>query len=337
MRAFVITKPGRGGVEDVEPPTAAPGHVVVDVERAGVCGTDVEFFTGAMAYLQQGHARYPMRPGHEWCGVVTSLGDGVDRGWLGQRVTADTMLGCGRCRRCRAGRHHVCADRFEIGVRGGWHGALAEQLTVPAGALHPLPEAVDAMAGALVEPGGNALRAVEAAVLAPGERLLVAGPGAIGLLAALFALARGVEVHVLGVTAPSLDFARTLGVHGAWTAEDLPDLPYDAVIDASTAPGLPARALDLVEPGRRVVCIGLAARPSTIDTRTLVLKDVTTVGILGASAGLAPAVAAYASGAVDPRPLVAATCGLDTAADILAGTRPATAGPGPKIHIDPRA
>ncbi|MEO3753233.1 alcohol dehydrogenase catalytic domain-containing protein [Streptomyces sp. B6B3] len=338
MRAFVITEPGRGGVEDVEPPTAAPGHVVVDVERAGVCGTDVEFFTGAMAYLHQGHARYPMRPGHEWCGVVTALGDGVERGWLGQRVTADTMLGCGRCRRCRAWRHHVCDDRFEIGVRGGWHGALAEQLTVPAGALHPLPAAVDATAGALVEPGGNALRAVEAAALAPGERLLVAGPGTIGLLAAAFALARGAEVHVLGVTEPSLAFARTLGVHGAWTAENLPDdQPYDAVIDASTARELPARALDLVEPGRRVVCIGLAARPSTVDTRTLVLRDVTAVGILGASAGLAPAIAAYASGAVDPRPLMAATRGLDAAADILAGTRPPGAGPGPKFHIDPRA
>ena len=59
-----------------------------------------------MAYLHQGHARYPMRLGHEWCGVVTAVGAGVDGGWLGRRVTGDTMIGCGHCRRCLTGRHH---------------------------------------------------------------------------------------------------------------------------------------------------------------------------------------------------------------------------------------
>jgi threonine dehydrogenase-like Zn-dependent dehydrogenase len=86
-----------------------------------------------------------------------------------------------------------------------------------------------------------------------------------------------------------------------------------------------------------VVYIGVAGRPSTIDTRTMVLKDVTAVGILGASAGLAGAIERYASGAVDPRPLVAATVGLGDVGDVLAGWRPAGAGPGPKIHVDPRA
>src|SRR5436305_1902544 len=124
MRAFVVDAPGRAGVVDVEPPVAGPGQVVVDVARVGVCGTDVEFFTGEMAYLHQGHAGYPIRLGHEWCGTVATVGAGVDPAWLGRRVTGDTMLGCGRCARCRAGRHHVCADRYEIGIRGGWPGAL---------------------------------------------------------------------------------------------------------------------------------------------------------------------------------------------------------------------
>src|SRR5215472_3262905 len=131
MRAFVLTSPRRCEVAEVENPRPSPGQVVVDIERAGVCGTDVEFFTGEMAYLHQGHARYPLRLGHEWCGTVTSTGPGVDAGWLGRRVTGDTMLGCGRCRRCRRGQHHVCEDRTELGIRGGRPGALAEQLAVP--------------------------------------------------------------------------------------------------------------------------------------------------------------------------------------------------------------
>lgn len=336
MRAFVITGPLQSVVVDVEPPVAEPGQVVVDVERVGVCGTDVEFFSGEMAYLHQGFAQFPMRIGHEWCGTVSAVGAGVDPGWIGRRTTGDTMLGCGQCRACRSGLQHVCADRFEIGIRGGFPGALAEQLAVPVSALHPLPGTVDVVAGALIEPAGNALRAVWGADLGPGDRVLILGPGTIGLLAAMFALAAGAQVHLLGIAERSLEFARTLGFHGVWSAQTLPRLPWDAVIDASNSPDLPAQALELVEPGKRVVFIGLAGSPSLIDTRTVALKDVTAVGILSASPGLAGAIEQFASGAVDPRPLVAATVGLDEAGAVLGGWRPPAAGAGPKIHIDPR-
>jgi len=335
VRAYVLTGPEQGSVQEVPAPVAAAGEVVVDVERVGVCGTDVEFFTGEMAYLQQGRARYPIRLGHEWAGRVSALGAGVDGSWAGRRVTGDTMLGDGTCRRCRRGHQHVCEHRQEVGIRGGRHGALAQQLAVPASSLHALPDSVDATLGALAEPGGNAWRAAHAAGAGPGDRLLVLGPGTIGLLVAMFARAAGAEVHLLGVTGESLEFARGLGFD-AWREDELPDLPYDAVVDASNAAGLPARALELVEPAGRVVYIGLAGQPSTIDTRTLALKDVTAVGILSASPGLGAAIAAYAAGELDPRPLVAATTGLDQAGSVLAGQRPAGAGAGPKIHIDPR-
>src|SRR5699024_415480 len=154
MRALVITAPGRAGVQEVPSPTPGPGEVVVDVgragicgtdialfhgvmaylrsgharfprrighgrtemvasvgagevvvdvDRAGICGTDIEIFHGEMAYLRSGHARFPMRIGHEWTGIVASVGAGTDTGWIGRRVMGDTMLGCGSCRRCRRG------------------------------------------------------------------------------------------------------------------------------------------------------------------------------------------------------------------------------------------
>ena len=336
MRAFVISGPGAASVQEVEAPEAGPGQVVVDIERAGVCGTDAEFFSGEMAYLHTGQAHYPMRIGHEWCGTVSAAGEGVAETWIGRRVTGDTMLGCGRCRRCLGGLQHVCEERFEVGIRRGWPGALAEQLAVPVTALHALTDAVDATAGALVEPGGNALRAVRAADISPGDRILVLGPGTIGLLVALFARAEGAEVHLLGRSERSLAFARELGFPAASSGGPLPEGPFDAVVDASDDPALPALALDLVEPGKRVVYIGLAGTPSAIDTRTLALKDVTAVGILSASPGLAGTIERYASGAVDPRPLVAATVGLDGVAEVLAGGRPPGAGAGPKIQVDPR-
>ena len=191
-------------MHDVARPDAGPGEVVVSIERAGVCGTDVDIFTGRMSYLHSGQAWYPIRPGHEWAGVVSAVGDGVAGSWLGRRVTGDTMLGCGHCARCLAGRQHVCADRYEIGIRNGWPGALAEQMPIPVTALQPLPDAVGPALGALVEPGGTALRCVQAADLQPDDRLLIMGPGAIGLLAAQIAAAQGAEVHLLGRTARSL-------------------------------------------------------------------------------------------------------------------------------------
>jgi len=333
VRALVITAPGRAEVQDVAEPAAEPGEVIVEVRRAGICGTDVEFFTGEMAYLHSGHAAYPMRIGHEWMGTVTAVGAGVDGSWIGRRVTGDTMLGCGACRRCEHGRQHVCDQRLELGIRGGKAGALAERVATPARSLHRLPDTVDDVMGALVEPGGNAFRAVQGAALRPGDRCLVLGPGTIGLLCALFARAAGAEVHLLARDAGSAAFARSLGFDDVWTDGDLPGLPWDAVIEASNSPALPARALDLVEPGGRVVYIGLAGTPSLIDTRDLALKDVTAVGVLSASPGLAGTIAAYAAGVVDPRPLVAATVALDDLPAILAGSRPSGAGPGPKFHV----
>src|ERR1700677_5274577 len=175
MRALVITGPGSARVEDVDVPVPGAGQVVVDVRRAGICGTDAELFTGQLAYFAQGKTGFPLRPGHEWCGVVSALGAGVDSGWLGVRVTGDTMLGCGRCAQCRAGRGHVCADRREVGIMG-WAGALAEKVLVPASSLYRLPDVIDDRCGALVEPGGNAWRDASPPPARPGEGVRDSSP-----------------------------------------------------------------------------------------------------------------------------------------------------------------
>lgn len=334
MRTFVVTGPGESGVQHLPEPAAGPGQVVVEIARVGICGTDVEFFAGSMTYLHSGHATYPMRLGHEWAGTVVGVAPDVDANWLGRRVTGDTMLGCGTCVRCRAGRQHVCEQRYELGIRGGFGGALAERMAVPASSLHALPDTVDDTAGALVEPGGNALRAVWASGVQPGERLLILGPGTIGLLAGLLARALGAHVHLAGRSERSRAFAASLGF-GVSTVDALPEVSWDGVIDATNAPSMPAFAVKLVEPGRNVAYIGLSTTPSLIDSRELLLKDVTATGILSGSPGLAGTIAQYAAGTVDPSPIVAATVGLAEVSDLLAGRRPPEAGDGPKFHVDP--
>lgn len=335
MRAFVVTGPRRFSVEDVEPPVAAAGQVVVDVERAGVCGTDVEFFTGEMAYLHQGHAEYPMRLGHEWCGTVSAVGDGVDEAWIGRRATGDTMLGCGRCRRCLNGLQHVCEDRFEIGIRGGWPGALAERLVVPATALHALPDTVDATAGALVEPGGNALRAVRG-------RRWRREPGC------------WCSDRARSACSPPGSPSPTARRSTSWAC---PSDPWTSPARSGcTAPGprtgFPAAVRRRHRRLQRPRSAGAGPRPGGAGKtgglhrprgrpqRRRHPHD----GAQGRHGrrgperlpGLAGTIEHYASGSVDPRPLVAATVGLDEVGEVLAGSRPAGSGPGPKIHVDPR-
>ena len=334
MRAFVIAGPNQASVQEVAAPEPGPGEVVIDVVRAGVCGTDVEFFTGSMPYLHDGQAAYPIRIGHEWCGRVTSLGEGVDPTWGGAFVTGDTMLGCGRCERCRSGRHHVCDERHEVGVRRGWHGALAERLRMPARALRRLPDDLPVDAGALVEPAGSAVRAVEAASLADGGSICVWGAGTLGLLALRFALAGGSVVDVVDPRPAARALALELGARGALDPEEAPGGGYDAVIDTSTGQDVPARAVEQVEPAGRVVLVGLAPTASLLDTRRAVLRDVTLVGILAASAGLEGAIGRFAEGVVPVERLVAATVGLDEVADVLAGRVTSPSG-APKFLVDP--
>jgi len=337
VRAFVVTAPRTASVEDVAAPTPSAHDLVVDVERVGICGTDVEFFTGEMAYLDQGLTHYPLRLGHEWTGTVTAAGSSANDHWIGKRVTGDTMLGCGHCRFCVGGHQHVCPDRREVGITDGWAGALAEQLLIPARFAFEIPSTVSVTAAALVEPGGNSLRAVDATGLTAGEPLLILGSGTIGLLAAQFALARGLDVHVAGERASSLELARSLGVQHTHSFDDLDGRAYGAVIDATSSADAPALATRLVDPAGRVVFIGLSGTPSLVDTRDIALKDVTAVGILSASPGLAGTIDLFASGAVVPDALVAEVIGLDEVADRLAGNRGPDAGPGPKVHVDPRA
>lgn len=329
MRAFVIEAPGQGAVREVPVPRPGAGQVVVRVERAGVCGTDVELLEGTMPYLHDGSARYPLRPGHEWSGRVVEVGPGVDAGWCGRHVTGDTMIGCGACTPCRAGRHHLCADRYEIGIRGGWPGALAERLLVPAGALHALPEDMDPGTAAFVEPAGTAWRAADAAA---GSRVCVWGPGTIGLLTLLFCRAGGAAVDVVGPDPASRELALRLGARACYHPDDAPVGGYDAVVDASNGPDVPARALDQIDAGGRVVLVGVAGAPSLVDARGAVLRDVTIVGILAASLGLGRAIAALAGGAVRPGPLVGRVVGLDDLAGVLRG--PPSPG-APKIQVVP--
>jgi 2-desacetyl-2-hydroxyethyl bacteriochlorophyllide A dehydrogenase len=336
MKAFVVTAPKTFEILEVVEPKAGAGEIVAQVERVGVCGTDIEFFSGAMPYLHDGQAKFPIRIGHEWSGTVIEVGVGVDQSLLGKKVTSDVMMGCGKCKRCQDGRQHTCADRYELGIRNGFAGALAEKLLIPARFLHVLPDTFDFELAALVEPAANAWRVADGAKAAPGKQILIWGTGTIGLLAAQFCIAMGAQVHVVGIDPKTIKLALEIGATSAGTEVKSIDGGYHSVIDATFDPSIPAKLLETVEPGGRIVLIGVDNHAAPIDSRKLVFRDITVVGILSGSPGFSESIRYIAEGKIDPKMILGGTVGLGDAGNIFQGMRPEHLGIGPKVLINPR-
>jgi threonine dehydrogenase-like Zn-dependent dehydrogenase len=160
------------------------------------------------------------------------------------------------------------------------------------------------------------------------------GGGTLGLLALQFALAIDVVVDVVDPRPTSRALAIALGARAAVSPGEPLGAGYDAMIDMSVGPEVPSIAVEQVEPGGRVVLVGLSPSPSMLDTRRAVLRDVTVIGILGASAGLERAIELLAGGRIRVEPLVAATVGLDEVADVLGGLVVSPSG-APKFLVDP--
>ena len=105
MKALRVLAPHTVEIQEVPDLIAGRGQLLVDVERVGICGTDVELYTGEMEYYRSGRTTFPVQLGHEWVGTVSLVGAGVTQSWIGKRVTGDTMLGCGLCAGARVVRH----------------------------------------------------------------------------------------------------------------------------------------------------------------------------------------------------------------------------------------
>ena len=266
MKAVVKEAPGVGHIalRDWDVPSAGPGEVVIKVHAAGLCGTDIHIF------LDEFKSRPPVVLGHEVCGEVVELGDGVDGDILGSRVSTETYFAtCRTCRYCRAGQSNLCHNRFSIG--SAVDGGFAEFVAVPAGNLHPMPTHISYREGAMTEPLACVVQGVQlcSAPVRAGEVAVIAGPGAIGLLTLQLAKAAGAEVAVLGTEqdARRLAVAEELGADHVVNVSLHDPLPLiedqtrgygaDVVYECSGAGPAAAQLLQLVRRRGRYVQVGL--------------------------------------------------------------------------------
>ncbi|MGZ8805055.1 MAG: zinc-dependent alcohol dehydrogenase [Microbacterium sp.] len=329
MIGVTKVRSGPGNVALAERPQRdpAPGEVRLEVLGAGVCGTDLHI------EADEFRSAPPVTMGHEVCGTVVAHGDGVDPAWLGIRVVSETYFStCCICAWCRDGRPNLCPERRSIGSFAD--GAFAPFVVVPARNLHPVPPWLGDHAASLAEPLACVCHCLcDPGVVAAGDRVVVTGPGPVGLLAAQVARAHGAAVTVVGLPSDTarLDAAERLGFSTATTVE-----PESAtvVIECSGAAGGARTALEAAGRGARYVQIGVFGKDIEAPLDRIFQKElVVSSGFASTPRSWRRAMTLIEDRSIELELLVSEVVPLDAWERVFADLR---AGRGIKVVFDPR-
>jgi threonine dehydrogenase-like Zn-dependent dehydrogenase len=307
VKAVVIERPHEVVYGEVETPTCGPGDVLVRSRFAGLCRTDVEVLEGE---LDLRWVRYPCIPGHEWSGVVETVGEGVTGLEPGDRVVCEGYCYCGACRRCRAGDTHLCETYDQLGfTRGGGYGEL---VVAPRRVVHRLPDGVALDAAVLVEPASVVLQGLLRAQPRPGETIGVIGLGTLGALTLVLArLFSPAAVIAYGIRAAELELARRLGADETVDLSAGPAIhegELDLVLETAGAVDAIELATRLPRMGGRVVALGIAGgdRELALPADRFVLRDLMLIGSVGYTTAVwSRLVELLGAGLVDLAPVVA--------------------------------
>jgi 2-desacetyl-2-hydroxyethyl bacteriochlorophyllide A dehydrogenase len=328
MKAVVVTGPGQVELGDVADPSPAPGEVVLQVESVGICGTDLHILDGD--YI----ATYPAVPGHEFAGRVVAVGSGVTDLKVGQGVTADPNVYCGRCPECRHGWENLCRNAEAIGVNRP--GAAAEYVAVPAANCVSMLD--DQLAGSsLVEPLSCAVHGMDVVGVRIAARVLIYGAGPMGLmLTTLSRQTSASDVAVVDLNRARLTIAARLGASDTATSAVglVNPSQYDVVIDCTGVPAVIQDAIERVAPGGTFLQFGVTAADATVAVRPekILMDEITITGARAVKRSFERAATLYQHGAIDPADFVTHRFPLTRFDEALRTFR---TGEGVKVQITP--
>ncbi len=308
MKQAVMTAPGRIEFRTVAAPKACAGEVLVRVRRIGVCGSDVHVYHGLHPYTT-----YPVVQGHEFSGIVESVGAGVTSTEPGRKVTALPQITCGQCPPCRRGDYHICDD---LKVQGFQADGTAQELFVTeAGKIVPLPDEFTFEQGALVEPAAVAVHAVKRAGDLAGRNAVVLGAGPVGNLVAQSARAAGAGVLITDLSDYRLDVARRCGIEHQADAsgESLAEAArrafgqagFDAAFECVGAEATISAAVENINKGGTIIVVGVFSAPPNVDLGLVQNNELTIRGtLMYKKEDYLDAVAGIAAGTIATDPLI---------------------------------
>jgi 2-desacetyl-2-hydroxyethyl bacteriochlorophyllide A dehydrogenase len=330
VRAVVIEEPGKVAVQQVDDPTAGPGEVVVKVEACGICGTDLHLLQGESPL-----ARYPLIPGHEFCGEVVEVGPAVEYLEVGDFVAVDPNVPCRHCRYCHAGRENLCENYEAIGVTMA--GACAELVAAPAANAFLLPADLPRAWGTLVEPLSCAVHGFDRLGAKLADRYLIYGAGTMGLLMAQLAHRAGAaSVDVVDVKESRLPVAERLGADRTATAADELDHQgdWDVVIDATGVVRAIEDGLQRVSRGGTFLMFGVtpAEASATFSPFRVYNEEIAVIGSMAVLHSFERARDLLVVGAIDAAAMITHSLALESYEAAIATFRNGT---GLKIQVTP--
>jgi threonine 3-dehydrogenase len=288
MRALVKARAERGlWLEDVPEPDYGINDVLIRVRRTGICGTDVHIYQWDEWARQT--IPVPMVIGHEFVGEIAAVGSNVSDFKVGDLVSGEGHVVCGRCRNCLAGRRHLCAHTSGVGVNRP--GAFAEYIALPMTNIWRHHAGVPEEIAAIFDPFGNA---VHTALAFPvlGEDVLITGAGPIGLMAIPIVLHAGARYVVVTDLNPfRLDLARKMGATVAVDPRHTPVAEvqkqlgmaegFDVGLEMSGSPVAFNEMIDNMCHGGRIAILGIPSKPMETDWRKIIFNMLTLRGIYG--------------------------------------------------------
>jgi L-iditol 2-dehydrogenase len=320
MKSLLLSAYSHLEIADLPAPSPGPDEVLIRVEACGICGSDVHGYDGS-----SGRRIPPIVMGHEAAGTIAALGRGVRGYALGDRVTFDSMIHCGRCAFCARGQTNLCDNRQVIGVSCADYrraGAFAEYVVVPARVLYRLPAAITFPEAAMLEPASVALHAVRVTQLAGGETAVVVGAGMIGLLVLQAARAAGCKrVFIADIDETRLNLARQVGADQAINSKEV-DVPArvleltgglgaDVAFEAVGRNETVGMAIDCTRKGGTVTLVGNISREVTLPLQSVVTREIRLQGSCAIAGEYPQAIELISAGKIQVKPLITAVAALE--------------------------
>ena len=267
MKAVVYESAKNFTIKEIPTPEQKAGEVLVKIELAGVCGTDLHIHEGDFL------AEFPLIPGHEMVGIVSALGAGVNQFKVGERVTVNPVVSCGDCEFCREGKPILCHNRKGLGTN--WPGSFAEYMIATEDLVFKVRNLSPDVA-VFAEPAACAMHGAQMLGIKPGSSALIFGAGPTGqLLAQLMATSGAASVTVAGSTQFKLDLAKKLGADKTYlmdgnnvekTKTDLLKASpsgYDIVVEATGSMQVAEICVPLTRSGGTFMVYGVAEPDET--------------------------------------------------------------------------